>query len=311
MPTPVLDRSDVYRRAAAAAGVPELTGWTRDDTDPARRMTFFLGAHRPHWLAATDVPLFVSAHTLARYADRGNEWENLPGAQCSWALDSGGFTELRDHGTWTMDADTFGGMVTRFQMYVGQPVFAAIQDWMCEPFVIHGGTWQGQRFVGTGLSVQIHQELTVESYLYLAENFPFVPWAPVLQGWTLADYLRCAEMYEDAGVDLAAADVVGLGSVCRRQSTAEIGAIVGALAGRGYRLHGFGVKIEGLAQYGHMLTSADSQAWSLGARLENAKLPGCEHAGPCNNCLTYALAWRERVLDGLRRPQQAGLDLEW
>ena len=47
------------------------------------------------------------------------------------------------------------------------------------------------------------------------------------------DYLACADLYAAEGIDLAALPLVGLGSVCRRQSTGEIAAIVAALARRG------------------------------------------------------------------------------
>ncbi len=80
------------------------------------------------------------------------------------------------------------------------------------------------------------------------------------------DYLDCVRLYASAGIDLAALPRVGLGSVCRRQSTAEIAVIVAALARRGLRLHGFGVKTGGLHLYGHQLASADSMAWSYTAR---------------------------------------------
>lgn len=285
-----------------------LTPWTRDatDPDPARHMTFYLGSHMPRWLETSPVPLFVSRTTLEKYRRDGDPF---PKGRCLWALDSGGFTELQRHGTWTMSADEYGGMVYRFMDNGAQPFWCAPQDWMCEPAVIEGGTWNGQSFAGTGLSVPIHQELTIENYLYLVENFPAAPWVPVLQGWTLDDYLSHAEQYEAAGVDLTDVRVVGLGSVCRRQSTAEIGAITGTLAARGYRLHGFGVKVQGLAQYAHNLASADSLAWSAAARLENHRMPGCTHRGPCNNCLTYAVAWRERVMDAIRSEKQYALDL--
>jgi hypothetical protein len=55
---------------------------------------------------------------------------------------------------------------------------------------------------------------------------PELPYIPVLQGWTLQDYLRCIELYQAAGVNLTEAPIVGVGSVCRRQSTAEIGQIM-------------------------------------------------------------------------------------
>ena len=57
--------------------------------------------------------------------------------------------------------------------------------------------------------------------------------------------------------------MVGLGSVCRRQATAEIDFITDELAGLGLRLHGFGVKALGLRQYADRHVSADSLAWSL------------------------------------------------
>lgn len=58
-------------------------------------------------------------------------------------------------------------------------------------------------------------------------------------------------------MDLAALPRVGLGSVCRRQSTAEIAAIVTVLSSQGIRLHGFGVKTAGLRLYGDRLASLE------------------------------------------------------
>jgi hypothetical protein len=285
------------------------THWTAspDHEDPARRLTFYLGAPSPRWGEESPVPVFISARQLARYRRRGDDFPHMG---CHWALDSGGFTELRDHGTWRMHPDEYGGMVTRFMDEAGAPpAWCAPRDWMCEPAIIHGGTVAGQRYAGTGLSVRVHQELTVENLLYLREQFYFVNWIPVLQGWQLDDYLAHAEMYAAAGVDLATEHRVGLGSVCRRASTAEIQAIVSTFHARGYRLHGFGVKVTGLRRIGHMLASADSMAWSMQARRQRIRLPNCAHAGPCSYCLTCALHWREDVLDTLREPQQMALDL--
>jgi hypothetical protein len=133
---------------------------------------------------------------------------------------------------------------------------------------------------------------------------------PVLQGWSTADYLRCADMYEARGVRLPDHAVVGLGSVCRRQSTLDIGRLVDLLyrrltpapADHPYdfenSLHGFGVKTSGLRSYGSLLGSVDSMAWSRAARYR-AALPGCTHT-TCANCMRYALRWRERILTGLR-----------
>ncbi|MGW4241176.1 deazapurine DNA modification protein DpdA family protein [Nocardia sp. NPDC004722] len=46
-------------------------------------MKFYLGTHQPHWLALTDVPLFISD---VRLRDR----KTFPRARGEWGLDSGG-----------------------------------------------------------------------------------------------------------------------------------------------------------------------------------------------------------------------------
>jgi hypothetical protein len=146
----------------------------------------------------------------------------------------------------------------------------------------------------------------VASFLELRELAPDLPWIPVVQGWSRDDYHRCIGYYAKAGIDLSTAPLVGLGSVCRRQATGEIGAIVCELAGLGLRLHGFGVKQQGLARYADHLESADSLAWSYAARRRPA-LPGCTRHRNCANCPRYALAWREQVLAGLDGPRQLRL----
>ncbi|WP_260867877.1 hypothetical protein [Streptomyces sp. SAJ15] len=265
-------------------------------------MRFYLGTHMVNWLGEMDVSLFISRNRLKKR-------KTFPRARAPWALDSGGFTELRDHGGWRITAEQYAAEVRRYAEEIGKLDWVAPMDWMCEPFVIAGGPHAGQHFVGTGLSVEEHQRLTVDNYLDLRRIAPDLPFAPVLQGWQLADYLRCVEMYEEAGVDLEAQPVVGLGSVCRRQGTAEIGEIVTALAALGLKLHGFGVKSAGVAEYGDLLMSADSMAWSFGAR-RDSKLAGCTHrAKNCANCPTYALAWRSRVLSAPAPERQLQFDL--
>jgi hypothetical protein len=241
-------------------------------------MVFYLGAHQPQWLWRAGFPLFVSHRQLARR-------KHLRPALTRWALDSGGFTELSMHGKWITTADAYAAAVARYAEQVGRLDFAAPQDWMCEPFMIER----------TGLSVREHQERTVASYLELRSIAPALPFIPVLQGWLLADYLACADLYAAEGIDLAALPLTGLGSVCRRQSTGEIAEIAAALARRGMRLHGFGVKTGGLHLYGHRLASADSMAWSYAAR-RRPPLPGCTGHKNCANCLAYATRWRARIL---------------
>jgi len=205
----------------------------------------------------------------------------------SWALDSGGFTELASYGKWHTAPAAYVADVRRFANEIGHMDWVAPQDWMCEPFML----------AKTGLSVAVHQMRTVENYIELRMLAPELPFIPVLQGWTIADYHRCLDMYERVGVDLWACDAIGLGSVCRRQATAEIEAIVQALSISGLRLHGFGVKSGGLNRFAGDLVSADSMAWSFRARRE-PPLAGHTHKN-CANCLPYAEGWRDRLLAGL------------
>lgn len=256
--------------------------------------TFYLGTHMPHWLGLLDVPLFVSHRRLGRL-------KTLPRARGRWALDSGGFSELAMFGGWQTSAREYITAARRYRDEIGGLEWMAPRDWMCEPFMISK----------TGLTVAEHQRRTVADFIDLREAAPDLPVVPVLQGWGLADYLRCADAYERAGVDLAAERTVGIGSVCRRQATAEIALIASTLAARGIRLHGFGVKAEGLAEYGTHLASADSMSWSFRGR----KVRPCIHGRASSeaNCMQFALSWRDRLLDrlssGLDRPRQLTLDL--
>jgi hypothetical protein len=248
--------------------------------------TFYLGTHLPSWLATAGVRLFVSHRRLAGR-------RQMPRAIAPWALDSGGFTELSMYGGWQTSPRDYVAAVRRYRDEIGLMDWAAPQDWMCEPIML-------QR---TGLSVLEHQERTVANFLELRGLAPDLPFVPVLQGWTLDDYLRHVEMYDCAGVDLRAERRVGLGTVCRRQATHEISVLVRTLARFGMRLHGFGVKASGFAGCAEHLASCDSLAWSYDAR-RSTPLPGCTHKN-CANCMRYALLWRERMVGRLARVQLA------
>ncbi|MEU7480490.1 hypothetical protein AB0A63_31245 [Lentzea sp. NPDC042327] len=266
-----------------------ITPWAQDhrSADPARRLMFLLGTHRPWWLRHSPVPLCVSAHTLAAYKTGSAA---MPVAGVPYAIDSGAYTEIRDYGTWRWDEDTYGSMVTRLIEVCGPPMWVAPLDRPCERTVL----------LRAGASVFEHQILTLESYLYLVREFPYVPWLPVLQGWSFEDYIRHDAMYREAGVFLGTQALVGLGSVCRRGSIRPIGEIAKHFAERGYRLHGFGLKTTALRAYAAYFTSADSLAWSEHARRRELRLAGCRHEGPCINCARWALTWREGVIAAIR-----------
>ncbi|SRR6266511_2720222 len=250
---------------------------------------FYLGAHQPAWLARLEIPLLVSHRRLAGR-------RRLPRAVCRWALDSGGFTELSLYGRWQTSPAVYARAAARYAEEIGNLVWAAPQDWMCEPIVL----------ARTGLSVVEHQARTVGNYMDLRALAPELPFVPVLQGWTVRQYWDCVDRYARAGVDLTALPLVGLGSVCRRQHTSATAAIVQTLASGGLRLHGFGINTRGLARYADALQSADSMAWSAAARRRRTRLPGCAHP-TCTNCPRYALAWRQRLAVGMADPSHTRL----
>lgn len=252
-------------------------------------MIFYLGTHQPSWLSRTEIPLFVSRRTMPK--------KKVTPSTCRWALDSGGFTELSMYGRWTITPRQYADEVKRWSEYVGNLDWAAVQDWMCEPAIIHGGSIAGRKAPGTGLSIREHQEKTIDSFLTLKEMEPDLPWTPVLQGWRLNDYARHLQMYGDRGIDLTREKVVGVGSVCRRQGTVQIARIFRTLSWFGLKLHGFGVKADGIRLYRQYLTSADSMAWSFNARRKKLVIKECIGEGHinCANCLTYAGKWYRHI----------------
>lgn len=220
-------------------------------------MTFYLGTHEVRWLGLAEfarVPLFVSAVRL-------RVRKLLPQATGRWALDSGGFMTIRQHGYYPTGPAEYTKEVRRWRDEIGGLDWAAIQDWMCEDVML----------AKTGKSIEQHQQLTVNSWLELNACDGELPWIPILQGQTVDDYHRHADLYErHTCIRLDREPLVGIGSVCRRQGTKEAGVIVRSLYARGIRnLHGFGVKTLGLTgkeSYAPYLKSADSLAWSFQGR---------------------------------------------
>lgn len=247
------------------------------------------------WLGKLDMPpLFIQHHRLA---DR----RTLPRAAGQYGVDSGGFSQLQMYGEWRTTPQEYVAAVRRYDQEIGHLDWAASQDWMVEKEIIQGGWHHGQYYAGTHLSVAEHQVRTVENLVLLQElwgDADTSPFMPTLQGATRDDYLHCMDLYHESGVDLTLFPLVGLGSVCRRQATSEIGDIIAAIraADPAIPLHGFGVKTLGLARYGHELESCDSAAWSKVARWAPGRLCQSGTHLKCANCLDWALEWHGRVV---------------
>jgi hypothetical protein len=269
---------------------------------------FYLGAHMPYWAGAESplwygegaplpapVPLCISR---VRLAGR----KTLPRAVCPVLLDSGGFSILSKQqqvevfADWDLTPRQFIGQVRRICEEMGNIDAVAPMDWMCEPPII----------ANTGLTVTEHLKRSVGSFLELRWLAPDLKIFPVLQGDASLnpdDHLRCADMYERAGVDLTAEPLVGVGSICRLQRTDQIIDLFAALYrryGDSVRWHGFGVKTTGLGACAPGIPSADSLGWGF----RGMHVKPCRHGlglASESNCPHFAAEWRANVLAAAAR----------
>lgn len=245
--------------------------------------TFYLGTHVLNHIEKTEKPLFVSFRQLRK---RKKKPFNQKGKVC---VDSGGFSELTMFNKWVTTPDEYIEELNRLKALGLEIEWASPQDWMVEPIMLEK----------TGLTITEHQKRTVDNFIYLRSICDSIHIIPVLQGQTIKQYYEHFEMYESHNIQLRKEKLVGVGSVCRRQSSNEIEHIMKSLFMKGLKLHGFGVKINGLKKYKKYLSSSDSLAWSYGAR-HSPLCNICQIEKPsiknCANCLNYALKWRQKVI---------------
>lgn len=310
--------------APAAGG----TGYVPDLGMPQ----LYITTHRPNWLwdGRVPFPLMVSFRTLRTVA------HFRPATVPEVAIDSGGYMELAQHGRWTISAREYLETVARFDQHTGNLAWVPCQDWMTEEWLVLGGAHDGRTYPGTrqfldpqgrmsyAELVTEHQRRTTASYLELTQMWPQFsdapcPVMPVLQ----PPYERHAVMYAEAGVSLASCEVVGIGSVCRVQSTPGLIDVAAEINGMNILAHYFGLKLTAIKRrcivskdiqvgaewYPAGAGSLDTASWSFDARYADP-LPGCTHTSPktglapkCNNCPVYAAAWREKVVSALRQAQ--------
>jgi len=248
-------------------------------------MKFYLGTHVLSHMEKTNVDLFISIRQLKKRKKK--PFKQL-GKIC---IDSGGFTELSMFGKWETTSDQYIAQLKKLIELGLQIEWASPQDWMVEDHILEK----------TKLTIKEHQKRTVENFIELRKKCDFVHIIPVLQGQTLQDYFDHFEMYEANNIELRKEKIVGVGSVCRRQKTDEIGKIIKGISSKGIKIHGFGIKSGGIKKYGQWLESSDSLAWSYGARYSKKRCKKCSlidkpTSKNCANCLFYALEWREKII---------------
>jgi hypothetical protein len=213
-------------------------------------MLFYVGLHHPgdgkHFDRA-----FISVNTIRN--------RKSPIGASSWIMDSGAFSELSRYGCYRHSVEDYAAAINRWAVADPRLVAAVAQDYMCEPWIVEK----------TGLSIAEHQRLTIERYDALLPLVRGVYVMPVLQGYAPADYVSHVRQY---GSRLGRCAYVGVGSICKRNANyATIEDVLLAIKRErsDLNLHGFGVKLTSLASgiVQDCLYSADSMAWSYGARM--------------------------------------------
>ena len=246
------------------------------------RMIFYTGMHLPYLVKYLD-KAFVSVNVLKK---RRSDFE-----VGDWIMDSGAFTEISTHGYYRNGVEEYAEYINRWST-CGNMELAVAQDYMCEPFILEK----------TGLSVEHHQVLTIQRYRELLQytNHPIMP---VLQGFSIEDYLVHLEMY---GGLLGSHVRVGVGSVCKRNSNPRvIATILEAIKMKrpDLRLHGFGIKYTALQNnyVCSLLYSADSMAWSFAARKEGRDPNSAEEALSYTDKVNNNLATKAHQLELLNK----------
>lgn len=212
-------------------------------------MMFFVGLHQPS----------DAAHIGRSFISVNRVWgRKKPVPAPEWIMDSGAFTEIATHGHYRNGPEVYAAEVNRLAGINPGMIAAVSQDWMCEPWMVEK----------TGLTVAEHQRLTIERYDVLVKLIHRIYLMPVLQGYTVEDYLRHLDMYGDR---LKPGAWVGVGSVCKRNGDPiQIENILSAIRDKrpDLCLHGFGLKTTALASglIRKCLYSADSMSWSFAAR---------------------------------------------
>lgn len=236
-------------------------------------------------------PVMVSA---SAFWDRQTRTFRVPSAtdldECDVALDSAGFTALAGFRRAGAQPGMLGVFPWTLQQYMElaseiSPSWVAQPDLTCEPELAASDAERLERVQGTALLLECYlrqlyawqDELARRSGPIVAANM-LAPPVPVLQGWTVEDYLLSLELmlkvWRRWEPWLAPPQLIGLGSVCRRHlHHPEHGLyrLLEALEGRlpaVSRLHLFGVKGAALQRVRDLpwVASCDSMAYDVNSR---------------------------------------------
>ncbi len=218
-----------------------------------RPATFFIGLN-PRWQMYKFLPSKINVmFSAAGFWDNANgEWRRGAKFKSTFGLrylDSGGFTLLNQYVDYPFSTINLANLIARLR-----PHFYVPKDYPCEPEI--------SRSLGLMTNVQ-RIKATVANAVELAEWESQLPgqMVPVIQGYTLREYLHCLHLHREAGT---IRDYMAVGSMCRRINDRELGRLIPGIYCAAQRLgctklHFFGLKLSpSLKIYNEMIYSRDS-----------------------------------------------------
>lgn len=247
-------------------------------------------------------PALLSAGAFFRPSENGFRSVPREAWDLDVALDSGGFVAMALHGGFRWDISEYVEWVlTSAPDVLGLPwAWWAQMDYCCEAEIAPDRA-----------EVRRRMERTIQSYADTCEEVDWwrgeglhpieAPYPmPVLQGRRPADYLWSVGALAAVCPGGTLPDLVGVGSVCRRELYGPEGllpvldALHEALPPH-VRLHLFGVKgatLSKLQPYGDRVESVDSMAWDYAARM-TAREQGISCS--LSHRATVMAAWIDRM----------------
>jgi hypothetical protein len=218
-----------------------------------RPALFFVGLN-PRWQMYKFLPKGINVMFSAAgfWNDEAKEWRRNAKFRRTFGLrwlDCGGFTMLNQYGDYPFSVVNYANLIARLK-----PNYYAAMDYPCEPEI--------SRSLGLMTNMQ-RIKATVANAVELTEwetqlNGVMVP---VIQGYTLREYLLCLRLHQEAGT---IRDYMAVGSMCRRISDKELGELIPGIYHAAQKagctkLHFFGLKLSpSLETYDEMIYSRDS-----------------------------------------------------
>lgn len=208
---------------------------------------------------------------------------NLPLHIDNFAIDCGGFVAARIWGNYRYTANQYIAWIYQFLL---PPEWAAIMDYCCEDEITSGkhGIVRERQQATTWKIEKFWRDYRHERWV----------WIPTVQGWNITDYIRHAteikplidrwkSFYGKRGQSHLFR--VGIGTLCARPHTADIQAIVCAVADilPGIKFHLWGVKLQVLRSTTALprIESVDSAAWAPGGLGRNGHEAREEYESLC------------------------------